>query len=438
MMFTKAEQRQIADKIVNFSLKIGQKDNPHYLEAIKHYPWMHHSFTVKQAQLDSRLTEREILNIVREYSDPLYGPVLVKHGSVYEPKRKVGHNVDIKYHPDSRELAHEIRKACWKNGANVFWHEQRDEYVRDQYALMPENSLVEVSPVDAMLSERLDFMIHLETRDWAEWSHGIPVQKIKASAAAKNALHEIQDRRHLRWLLVGWPHKIAAKKLGIKQDRFEKIMRSCIITSFKPASIARVERYHKAFEGSGDIRITADDGTDLTFSVRGRRADRDLPFFRDDDIAAGEVGMNIPSGEVFFAPIETSANGVIAFKRAVIPGQGVAHQLRLTFKDGRVVKIAAKKGAGYLPAFLKQNSEDANVIAEFGIGLNDQAEFTGGEIIIDEKILGSIHVAIGWNKGFGGRTNASSHLDFIKDLRNCNGRVYADGKLMIDKGEPVF
>ena len=81
-----------------------------------------------------------------------------------------------------------------------------------------------------------------------------------------------------------------------------------------------------------------------------------------------------------------------------------------------------------------KNIGDKTTIAELGIGCNREAKNTNGFILIDEKIFKTIHLAIGDNLSFGGRNSASSHLDFIKPMEPCNGKVYADGKLVIDKG----
>ena len=287
------------------------------------------------------------------------------------------------------------------------------------------------------ISEHTDFAIHLETRDWAAWSKGVPSAKIKASTPVSLEAHSIQDRRHVRWLLFGWPFKKRAQELKIPYQKLRRIMRNSIKVSFEKSLLDLLKTYHKAFSGAKKIKITADDGTNLEFSVKGRHFLVDDGITDAEDIKRNDVGGNIPCGEVFTAPVENSANGLFVIPHASIPGQGMAHELKLTFKNGRVVQSTAKKGKDFLKKFIAQNSKDADRIAELGIGCNRGAEFTGGEIIIDEKILGTIHVAIGWNIGFGGKTNASSHLDFIKDLRQRNGKLFVDKKLTIDRGKLV-
>jgi len=112
----------------------------------------------------------------------------------------------------------------------------------------------------------------------------------------------------------------------------------------------------------------------------------------------------------------------------------MAHGLTLKFKNGKVTSFTAKRGKDHLTKFLRANTGEKDRIAEFGIGMNRKAKYTEGDILIDEKIFKTIHIAIGWNIGYRGKNKASSHLDFIKPLQNCNGKVYADGRLVLDKG----
>lgn len=438
-MFSKSEQKKIAKKLVNVSLNIGQKPNPYFekLSKQKKFKWLHGTFTFAQAKRKSNMSEKRLKAFLQKYQNVRYGPLIVKKGKRYHVKQKIGHILRLIHHPDSKDLALAIRTECWKNGAHAFMGETKNEYGRARYLVTPTDTLREYPLLSKAISETVDFAIHLETRDWGAWSHGISPAKIKASVPASLAAHDIEDRRQVRWLLIGWPFKKRAQELKIPYSKLKRIMKNSIKISFEKDLQQLLKRYYKAFAGAKTIQIVADDGTDLKFSVKGRHFLIDDGITDEADIKRGDVGGNIPCGEVFVAPVENSANGVLVIPRSNVPGQGMAHELKLTFKNGRVVHSTAKKGKDFLKKFIAQNSKDANKIAELGIGCNKGAEFTGGEIIIDEKILGTIHIAIGWNKGYGGKTNASSHLDFIKDLRQRNGKLFVDGKLTINKGKLV-
>jgi len=436
-MFTKKEQADLSKKIVNHTARLGKKPNPHFVKLSKRHKWLKGSFTFAQAKKKSRMSDKKLKAFLTKYQHVQYGPLIVLKGKRYHVKEKVGEVVRVVYHPESKDFAHEIRKACWKNGAHVFIGETQNSIARDLYKNSPVDALTELTPLAKSISEHTDFIIHIETRDWSGWAKGVGPSKIKAASSISMALHEIQDRRGVRWILIGWPFKTRAKELKVSYPFLRKIMKESIKVSFDKKTENLLKRYYRAFNNAKNIRIVANDGTDLKFSVKGRKFLVDDSVISKEDIKRGDVGMNIPCGEVFTAPVENSANGTYVIPHANVPGQGMTEELTLYFKNGRVVKNTAKKGKGYLKKYLAQNSANGNVIAELGIGCNRAAKFTRGEIIIDEKILGTVHVAIGWNKGFGGKTNASNHLDFIKDLRERNGKLYVNNKLTIDRGKLV-
>jgi len=150
----------------------------------------------------------------------------------------------------------------------------------------------------------------------------------------------------------------------------------------------------------------------------------------------GNVGLNIPCGEVFVAPLGTTANGTILFENVAVPGFGKINNLRLKFVNGKVVRVTADGGSDRFIKFLDANSGDKDRIAELGIGCNPGAEYTGGSIIVDEKTYGTIHIAIGNNTGaHHGINKASSHLDMIKSMKQ--GELYVDGKLVMKDGAPA-
>ena len=428
---------KLAFNIVNKTMKIGQKPNPEFLKINKKHSWMKGSFTIDFASKKLKKSKKATEKFLKKYEDVDYGPLLIRKENKYKVKNKIGMVVKVLHHPDNKELAHLIRKECWKKGAFASLVESDMGVSRELYKLSPIDSLRELPKLTKLVTENIDATIQLEVRDWSEWSKGIPTSKLMASQQVSIKLHDISDKKKTPWVLVGWPHKKTAKENGFPYSKLEKIMFECIDYSFSKDIQELVKKYTKAFKGKKIIRIVSDDGTDLTFSLKGRHLNADTAFYDEKRIKAGDVGGNIPTGEIFFAPIENSANGTLTIPISVIPGEGVAEKLILTFKNGYIVKNTAKKGKGMLNKFIKNNGKDSNKIAEFGVGLNKKAKFTRGEIIIDEKIFGSIHIAIGWNKGYGGKTNAVSHLDFIKDLRNCNGKVYADNKLILNKGKLV-
>ena len=180
-------------------------------------------------------------------------------------------------------------------------------------------------------------------------------------------------------------------------------------------------------QGAASIHITTSLGTDLHLSVAGRTWKRDTGLFR------GPGWGNVPAGEVFIAPVEESADGLLVID-ASLTGLALTEPVQIRFERGRAVSIKGGAGAAYLEQAFKNvegqpNSDWARVIGEFGIGTNPKARLQGN-IMTDEKVLGTIHIALGRNDMWGGQNAAPLHLDGV--VRQPTVRI--DGDLVIDNG----
>jgi aminopeptidase len=166
----------------------------------------------------------------------------------------------------------------------------------------------------------------------------------------------------------------------------------------------------------GELRIVGPD-TDLRIGVAGRTW------------LAAEGRFNMPDGEVFTSPVETETEGEIRFTfPAVFQGREV-EDVRLRFEDGRVVSASAARGEDYLQSLLDMD-EGARIPGEVAFGLNYEIDRFTRNILFDEKIGGTMHVALGAAFPQAGGNNTSGlHFDLICDLRQ-GGEVYADGELI--------
>ena len=174
------------------------------------------------------------------------------------------------------------------------------------------------------------------------------------------------------------------------------------------------------------VRVTSAKGTDISFSIDGRDAYASKGLFH----AKGESG-NLPTGETFLAPVEGTAEGVFIVDGS-FAGVGLMKEMdiKLTVKSGFVTSIEGGENAKQLSDILAKVGGDAYNIAEFGIGTNDSAQLSG-LILEDEKVMGTIHIAVGDNMGFGGKVKVPLHLDgVVKDPD-----VYLDGELIMKQGK---
>lgn len=187
-------------------------------------------------------------------------------------------------------------------------------------------------------------------------------------------------------------------------------------------------------EGARLIRVTTEHGTNIEFSVEGRKWDVDNGIYDKP----GSWG-NLPAGEVYIAPVEGTANGVIVVEKGWYPR--LEDDMILHVRDGLVWKIEGGGNVGKrfneLLGFEPRREDEIHTlrrnIAEFGIGTNPNAK-RPDNVLEAEKILGTVHIAIGSNVHFGGRIDADLHEDFIIP----EPTVYVDGKIFINNGKHLI
>ena len=172
-------------------------------------------------------------------------------------------------------------------------------------------------------------------------------------------------------------------------------------------------------------RIKTELGTDISFSIRGRNAwGRDSGLY----VNKGAFG-NLPAGEVFIAPVEKSANGICIVDASFAGFGKLLSPIKVYVKNGHAIKFSGKKSKK-LENLLDSVGKEARNIAEFGIGTNNKAKVTGN-ILEDEKVIGTCHIALGNNAGFGGKVNVQLHLDGIIKKPT----IWLDNKKIMDNGK---
>lgn len=261
----------------------------------------------------------------------------------------------------------------------------------------------------------------------------LPQWKVEIRRKTVKPLRRLKEKRlarkALKSALIGFPTKEDARAMRTPFKKLDKIFWDTMDVDFNKLHHFN-EKLIKKFKGVEQIRIVGEK-TDLEFSVRGRK------FLNDCGIVAKEkMGyMNLPAGEIFTAPVETSANGHIYFDLPCMYHYGKQVEgVWFRFKNGKVVEYKVRKGQKNFEDVIKHASGKKTTIAELGIGTNFKAKPTGGMIIVDEKILGTIHVAIGQNKLYGGTNESTIHWDFFKTM-DKGSRIEADGKVVMKNGK---
>jgi leucyl aminopeptidase (aminopeptidase T) len=187
----------------------------------------------------------------------------------------------------------------------------------------------------------------------------------------------------------------------------------------------RTRRLAEIITSGRAARITSGAGTDLSMSIEERKGLADTGIVH----TPGDFS-NLPAGEAFVAPVQGSAEGLLVVDGSMA-GVGVIKELiKITIEKGEAIRI---EGSQVLEEIMEKYGRDARNVAELGIGTNDKVKLSGS-VLEDEKVLGTVHVALGDNSTFGGNVSVPVHLDGI--IRNpvltIDGRVLVkDGKLQI-------
>lgn len=244
----------------------------------------------------------------------------------------------------------------------------------------------------------------------------------------QKTLQPISDytTEHTRWVIARFPTNAQAQEADMSLQEFEKFLYKACLVDWTEES-KNQDKIKEVFDKGDIVRIIGKD-TDLSFSIKGR-----LGIKCDGH-------MNMPDGEVFYAPIENSAQGKIVYTYPAIRTGKEVDGIVLEFRDGRVVKATATKNEDFLIEMLDIDS-DARLIGEFGIGTNYEIDRFINNLLFDEKIGGTIHIAVGRAyKESGGKSKSAIHWDMIKDLRlqAGGGAIFVDGKLVQKNGVWVF
>ncbi|HIE10061.1 MAG TPA: aminopeptidase [Kiritimatiellae bacterium] len=229
------------------------------------------------------------------------------------------------------------------------------------------------------------------------------------------------------WVLTLYPTQAYAQDAEMSLSEFEDfVYQATFADDPKPVSAwkalaRRQERMIARLEGARRVRIVGDD-TDLRMSIEGRR------FINSPGT------HNMPSGEIFTGPVEGSVEGHIAYDFPVCHAGREIAGIRLVFRRGRVVEASAEKNEKFLLSML-DSDPGARRVGELGIGTNMRIQRFTRNILFDEKIGGTVHLALGNSyPETGGRNRSAIHWDMIKDLRR-GGTLYIDGRPVISDGK---
>jgi aminopeptidase len=295
----------------------------------------------------------------------------------------------------------------------------------EQLGFLHPSLVEEIEVADARISVHADW----NTRSLSELDPG---RLAKRQEAARPLLQRFMERSasgDLRWTVTAYPCAAFAQDADMSLEQYEDFVFGAgwlhlddpvaAWRAFADKLTALTDR----LAGVRTLRVLAD-GTDLTLGV----ADRTWIPAKGD--------RNFPDGEVFTAPVETETEGTIRFTYPAIRGGREVEDVRLEFAGGRVVGCEASTGADYLRKMVELDDGSA-IVGEFAIGTNYAVQSFTKQILFDEKIGGTCHLALG--AGYpetGSRNQSALHWDMVCDLRD-GGEIHADGEVVYRDGRFV-
>lgn len=296
------------------------------------------------------------------------------------------------------------------------------EGTSEQLQYEPSWSRAIIEEADALLTIWSD----LNTRRLSNIDPERQAMRQRARTGDFKRMSERMGDGSLRWCGTLYPTNAYAQDAGMSLSDYEDfVYRSGKLDQDDPIAAwlkvaSEQERIAKFLEQHDEIHVIAP-GTDLTYRMGGRKWIN----------CAGTE--NFPDGEVFTGPIENSVTGHITFSYPAIYNGNEVADVRLAFRDGRVVESSASRGLDYLNTMLDLDA-GARSVGEVAFGLNYDIQKFTKDILFDEKIGGTMHMALGASIPESGGVNDSGlHWDMVCDLRE--GQVYADGKLCYKHGK---
>ncbi|MFN2489389.1 MAG: aminopeptidase [Actinomycetota bacterium] len=323
-----------------------------------------------------------------------------------------------------------LYQRCLERGAHPLLRASIPQAQPYFYRFAQDHQLEFIWESDRWMTENLDasFSIIAETNT-RQLSRIDPTRQQIATRARRELLDRFFERSaagEIGWNLTMFPTEAHAMEAEMSLDEYEDFFYgACLVDADDPVAEWKkvAERHGRLIEwmqGRNEVHIEGQ-GTDLVLEVGGRT------------ILPADGKENFPDGEIFTGPVEDKTRGHVSFSYPAIYGGHAVEGIRLEFRQGRVVEASATKNEDYLIKSL-DTDPGARILGELGIGTNYGIPRFTGELLLDEKMGGTVHLAVGASYPESGGLNQSAvHWDMVCDLRR-GGRVTVDGDVLMEDG----
>jgi aminopeptidase len=333
---------------------------------------------------------------------------------------------------DSAEpLIAALHRAAIRRGAHPYAQIQLEGTHELLVAEGSEEQLTYVAPGELEEMEAIDAAVSIwSTRNTRSFTRADPDRHQRFIAARRGVVNRLWERiarGEVSWCGTLFPTHAHAQEAELSLGEYERfVYGAChVLTGQDPVAhwtdvSQELGVRARELDRTRELRIVGPD-TDLRVGVEGRRW------------RAADGHLNMPDGEIFTSPLETETEGEIRYTFPAVFGGREVEDVRLRFEGGRVVSAEAAVGADYLRSLLDMD-DGARVLGEVAFGCNYEIDRFTRDTLFDEKIGGTMHLALGSSfKDLGGVNDSGLHWDMVCDLRE-EGEVYADGELVWRNG----
>ena len=331
-----------------------------------------------------------------------------------------GWEVLIRATPLARPLIEAVTEQVARRGAYAFWQLQWEPTSGPFAREAPLDLLRVPSRTMEFLWDNCDAFIMIAAPENTREGADLPEERRQALLDRSKSFRERQMAMEVPWVVCEYPVHATAQEAGMTLEEYTEFIFGAVLLDWD-AEGQKMKRIATVFDAAEEIRIVGEQ-TDLTMSLAGRRG------------AIDDGHINMPGGEVFYSPIEDSVEGTVTFSE--FPAVYYGHEVegaRFVFESGRIVEASARNGEAFLLRTL-DTDEGARRLGELGIGCNPGIQRFTKNVGFDEKIDGTVHLAIGNSyTSTGGKNVSRIHWDIVKDLRR-GGQLYADGVLVQEDG----
>jgi aminopeptidase len=351
----------------------------------------------------------------------------------YSLELKPGDQFVLRTSPLAEELNLEVYKEAILAGAHVTIQMGLPGSAEIFFKHASDEQLEFISPIRRLVTETFDASLYIEAEHNTRELSGVdPARQShfsKANAEISKIFLDRAAKKELKWSLTVYPTHAMAQEADMSLSDYQEFVYGAGMlhldnpVSFWKEEGKRQRELIKWLEGKDLVTIKGEN-VDLSFSIKGRTFE------------PADGKYNFPDGEIFTGPVEESANGYIRFSYPGIYGGQEVEDIELWFEDGKVVKEQASKGEELLTKMLNTD-EGARYLGEWGIGTNYGIQRFSKNMLFDEKLGGTIHLAVG--SGYpetGSKNDSGIHWDMLCDM--AESEINVDGELMYKDGKFVI